>query len=628
MVYNVTLYKNTGFNTINIPDSPSVLSLAQSVVVSGIDILQDVTDKIRVRATWADVQDVDFAKVGDYYYSIPTGGITMLSVDVAEINLVMSFLLSCGGIASLDILDGIAERAHVSTDAFGEWAAEDPLLAPSQPLQLSVEVIPITQQGNEDSTVFVESTVNLPAMGLICASSVFENVTEQEVTVPAVVEKKGSRTKYFLDGKRGADTETILYGSNSTTNRGIEQCRALGLESVVLAKFAIPNIFFAITAGACEISLNPGTYADAWIFNATVIDQTDNPNVLETSHYTRVSVPADLAPDHTQTTNFSIPFVDEITGQNVTITPSNLVFEYAGGYQNKRILYGSNNRMGMLTTAGNRLESNPEELTGGSLSVARILAKADCHPEGAPYYRFEYMNGSTGNDSFWLNAVKGLQWKKLPILWQGKSGSALDRIDFQNERYLADYSEGEKPVNAALGAIGGLFGGYQIKTGSLASNGIFEITKNDSAIKESVLGYRNWLTGRDTARAVEREQEAQQFEISQRVVSPVVNVTYDCEAFRDYYGECIVSYRYRPTPTDLSRMDKILTMYGYKLGVPLEKSHFTNRQYFNYVRANATFTGFFPRWILDGVSSEISGGVRIWHVLPNATYYTNNPINP
>ncbi|MBR2554128.1 MAG: hypothetical protein IKE94_04620 [Aeriscardovia sp.] len=611
MVYSVTLYKNTGFNTINVPDSPALLLSAQQQTVQGIDILQDVVGSIRVRATWSDVEDADFAQVGNYYYSIPTGGVRMLAVDVAEISLVLNCFLSCGGIANLNILDGIAERAHVSTDAFGEWTAEDPLIAPSKPLELSVEVIPITQNANEDSTVFIESTINLPAMGLVCASSVFENITEQEVTVPSVIEKKGKRTKYVLDGKTGADTETILFGSDQYTSRGIEQCRALGLESVVLSKFSIPDIFFTLTAGSVVMRLDPGTYADSWIFDAIIVEATDDPNVVVTSNYHRVSTPADVEPDHTQTTQYSIGFVDTITGNDVTITPANLTFEYSSSYKNKRVLYGSYNRMGILTTGGNRLESNPEELVGGSLSGARIKAKADCHPDGAPYYRFEYMNGSTGNESFWLNAVKGLSWKKLPILWQGKTGSALDRINFQNERELIDYKDTQSitaPVKSFFGEIMDFFAGDNRNSGDFAA------------------GYVNPLTGMETPKYMERKQEAQQFEISQRVVSPEVSITYDCEAFRDFYGECVVAYRYKPSATDLSRMDKILTMYGYKVGVPLEKSHFTNRQYFNYVLANATFTGAFPKWLLDGVSAELSGGIRVWHTLPDVSKYYDNPI--
>ena len=67
-------------------------------------------------------------------------------------------------------------------------------------------------------------------------------------------------------------------------------------------------------------------------------------------------------------------------------------------------------------------------------------------------------------------------------------------------------------------------------------------------------------------------------------------------------------------------------MYGYKYAKPLEKSDFSNRQYFNFVSCqNATFGGN-AKWINDGLAEQLRSGVRVWHVLPDISKYTDNPV--
>ena len=68
-------------------------------------------------------------------------------------------------------------------------------------------------------------------------------------------------------------------------------------------------------------------------------------------------------------------------------------------------------------------------------------------------------------------------------------------------------------------------------------------------------------------------------------------------------------------------------MYGYAQSKPLEKSDFTNRRYFNYVQADGVNVGGnIGLRIREMIAQQLSGGVRIWHTLPNPSYYNNNPI--
>ena len=158
--YNCTLYLNTGFNTINIPDSPALVNGMSSISVPALDINQErFLPSVRVRATWVQVKDADYCKVGDFYYTIQS--ITMTSQDVAEISLIPDYITSAGGPAALEILDGLTSRVHVSDDSFGLYGGNDPYMNPAY----DMDVISGVYKFGGTVETFVESTLNLESLG-------------------------------------------------------------------------------------------------------------------------------------------------------------------------------------------------------------------------------------------------------------------------------------------------------------------------------------------------------------------------------------------------------------------------------------------------------------------------------
>lgn len=116
------------------------------------------------------------------------------------------------------------------------------------------------------------------------------------------------------------------------------------------------------------------------------------------------------------------------------------------------------------------------------------------------------------------------------------------------------------------------------------------------------------------------------------VITPEVHFPYDNPSVRDYVGNGVLVYRYRLSPGDLERIDKLLTMYGYAVTKNLERSDFNSRSNFNFVQAAGVGVvgnsgGYLPRWWTDGISAQLSGGVRVWHVKPSPAYYDES-INP
>lgn len=139
-MWQARLYYDTGFNSINVPDSETTLVKASGNIrtFSTMDILQRYfLSKITIRAFEDDVINADYLKIYDEnneskyaFYSI--NGYTMTSGDVVDLAVVMDPLLSCGGIENIDFLDGMTRRHHVSNDVFGAYQEDDPLLIPTK----------------------------------------------------------------------------------------------------------------------------------------------------------------------------------------------------------------------------------------------------------------------------------------------------------------------------------------------------------------------------------------------------------------------------------------------------------------------------------------------------------------
>ena len=79
-LYTCRVYKNTGFNSVNIPDSPALLD---SFAIDGItpnfqyqdlpvlDLNQErFLPYVKVRCSWSDIKDADFCRIGDFFYAI------------------------------------------------------------------------------------------------------------------------------------------------------------------------------------------------------------------------------------------------------------------------------------------------------------------------------------------------------------------------------------------------------------------------------------------------------------------------------------------------------------------------------------------------------------------------------
>lgn len=605
--YKVTLFLNSGFNAVNIPDSVATLNAsAAHVEVDPVEILQNrFLAKVRINADWSTVKDCDYCKIGNFYYSVSS--VNMLSESTAELSLNPDFILSAGGTkegnATFQILDGVTERQTVSEDNFGEYTDDDPLTTPQKPLRLFTAWL----NGDIDPTntyTYISTTLDLRQQGQNTEGVTYtDQETGKSATVPKTYQISDSDVTKVGFAEENADgsitmpvegkiTDGTKYyvrrgqsASGGDVQSGIAQARVLGIESSIIDQWTVPT---------------------GYVNNVFSASDMDSPtSVIGTAG------------------SINVPFP----------------FEWNQTVKNKRLEYGEYCKYGIITTSGNSMEAAPEVLKAGNETAPTIDWRSDPRPEGKPYFRFHSMNGDT---EFWRNCIAGSKWQKVPLVYQGQSGTALTRLNFDNDRAMKKQLKSqfmndneidrfqntlESIGNAFTGSLGGAAKGF--KYGGLIGAG-------EGAVK-SILGsaynYEFSNTRLENDRdyykanyALEKKNELSQLYQDTTVYTPTVNFPYESDIIRDVKGNGVLVYRYEYDPYDADRIDKLLTMYGYKETESLTMGNFNRRQKFDYVQCSSVTVTGLPRWWNDGIGDQLRNGIRIWHVKPDPSAYTNNPI--
>ena len=587
MAYNCILYKSTGFNVVNIPDGPALLaSVGNPISVPALDIVQDrFLQTVRVHATYSQVMDVDYAQIGDFYYMVT--GIHMLSGDTCQLSLIPDFLTSAGGVSDIDFIDGMTERVHVSDDTYGKYTEHDELMAPAEPLQIALDNFTPDEliQDPADDYIFVESTVDLVANASRTVAVTYTNGTEI-VTVPTNAHLSDvTEFRYGPSGQyRSSHMTGVFDGRRSVLSvfEGIQKTRDLGTESAIIAQYAVP-------AGYIQEANNGGSGA---FFN--------------------------YVEGCSRLVNLNLPY------QYGTYTPNNL-----------KVLYSDFTKYGILTTSGDRVEYNPYDVYDSGDTSPLLRVNADPRPDGKPYFRYDKYKtiGSSGLD-FFIDCVSGQTWEQVPLVYQGKSGSALTRLQFDSERKMTDEvfeRTLENGRNAALiaGAGKGFQTGYSTFSPFGTSTGVAGgIAASGLGILAADLAY-DYIENetRYTYQKNARNELLKYAVGAYSSTAPVLSQPYAADLARDVQHNGAWCYRYHYSENDMRRIDKLLTMYGYKHVKALEASDFTSRQDFNYVSARGVeVTGNnrspLPRWWCEGIAAQLEAGTRIWHVAPDPTLYS------
>lgn len=632
MSYECVLYRNTGFNAINIPDSPALLTrVGNPVTVPALEILQEYfLTSIQVKSGWEGVKECDYCKVGSFFYSVTS--VTMLTVGTAQLSLVPDFVTSAGGPAKLHYIDGITSRATVSDDTYGAYTDPDPLTAPQRPLKIVTEWDTATGSGDIPSTidgdpVFVESTISLPQQGYFTDGETYTDAnTGETVTIPKTYPITGSKFPITVEGNDQDDVTDFVVDGSAVSDRTAVYVENDKLTSDFSGVSNITNVGQAVMDGLSAVralGIEEGSILNQWRVPKEFVG-----SIKQNTPGTYFTTGTDKAA--------TFAGIKSIAGRKATIS-TNIKPDYAT-VKNKRTLYGDYNKYGLMTTAGNSAEFKPEEITTEKESP-EVTFISDPRPQGKPYFRFTTING---NKEFWRNCVAGSEWQNVPLVYQGASGTALTRLNFDNSRAMTDLQANqwadryklngvESIVNTVFGtgtqaaqlAMSGASGGLSDMVGAGMSGGtsggvaglLFTIAHAEQDYKQYAGIYKQ-----------QKANELSQLYQATTVYAPTVNFPYNADILRDVKGNAILLYKYELQDEDVKRVDKLLTMYGYKETEPVTADIFDRRQKFDYVECSAVTVTGLPKWWCDGIGAQLTNGVRVWHTKPSADAYTDNPI--
>lgn len=625
-MWNVRLYYNTGLNSVNIVDSPAILSKAQYIDLPALDILQgEGLETITVKATRAQVKRADFCVLTDtegrdmFFYSV--NAFMATSKDVQQLSVTLDALMTLeqmtagvsgtgGRIDKIKFLDGIVERHHVAKkdDVYGAYTEDDPFLIPSKELEFDYSGPHFDGRSTSNSDhVIVESTISLDTQANNYSAITYTDAAKElDITVPTVVPVT-ENTKVYLGPTAYVSPGTEYFDySYQKVQDGVKQVRSLGIESGIINSYTIPDAF-------CT---------------------------------------------YTPTSEGRILGLHSVQKETETFIKR----EY-GTFNNMRLVYGNLNMIELISQAcGTKTTFKPEDVflnneTEKLDDYLKVQLFTDPRPGGRPY--FAPLSYKSENPFYrWMNMLPGMEWSNAPLVYTGKSGSTLDQIEYNTtmsellqNRYTSQMQNIIGTTMSNVGALSGVSGmnleathsasGYNLRSvaGRNAAKGVMRA--NDAAMTANARAAGTFFAGAAmdiaaneinyamTDWALERSynltarRELQNLMIGNSVVKPDINFPRN-ETARDFLGNGVLVIRYRPSLDDCKKLDKILTMYGYKDTKSIEASDFTNRSKFNYVQARGvTIGGDYPKWLREAAAAQLAAGVRVWHQLPDVTAYTD-----
>ena len=636
--YTATLYKNTGFNTVDIPDSPALVKSFASVSASALYEKQNAPlDRVRIQKPFNDIKNCDYLELGNMFYFITD--IKMLNDNVCELGIIEDSLTSLGGASQLKFIDGWCERKHVTSDNLFENIIPENF-TPKEPLELKTFGIVADY---DDAVVLLASTVDLTADWT--AADVYVGQAsgdDYQVTVPSLPGASAETKIYINTGVQSSVYGSVLtatlpgYGlynyNDSSVKANVKKLRALGLETVLIGCYKIPLAY--ITSINDVIKTAPDF--DDFVFCAK-ISMTYN----DLSVFTALDAPG-----------------------------TTLEYGYGNYTPANKKVFAQYNDVTVFSTSGDINNYKVCDLRKVNFTTAEtddiyFAMFANGAPGGSPFIRPKYFEKEAVNSgNLFNNAVRGSTWANCPLVLEGASGSDLiqakgtlsqqasqmswDAATYNiNEKFA--YSLGAKAVrglDVTAGATSLIGNNGNMTKNRLANQQDFSNLYGQVDAGTGIFGnifnaYADLATSDPNAMKRNLEMLANEimnqklaYELSLNIVAPDIKFTQDVN-IQLFLGNSFFAYALRLSDTDLERFDKYLTLYGYATSEPLTTSCFSGRVNYNFVQASGvsiegtssvTYSENNNRIRRILAAAQLNQGVRIWHTAPTTAKRFTNPI--
>ncbi len=649
----IRVYKNTGFSGVDIPGTPAVLDTATYTDYPTFYYLRESIDlpAVKIRDNYDNLADVDYVRITDnttlqnfYYFARPEAE----AANTTILYLALDALLTLGGAQNLNYSGGWMTRGHIAPaedTLFSNTAPED--FTPSRPLIVDHWEEIQTTNPNADDLQIVISNTDIADAGTLpdLRAKVIQGFINGDGTDPA------EEPVMYLPALKIAPlaTDFRVWDFNSGTNK-----------SFMLAGTAAFNPTNSLIARGMSKLYSFGQLQ------------------LGASY----EIPAEWLGSKAETTT---GIISQLIGWHEIVEITGAPYINIQGIKNKKV-YALFRTLHLINLASSDMVAFPVAETAGTdgqgniRSCPRVRLWADPSSTGKPYAGFVdlHTGGGTGTGipHAYSDSVHGAQWSNSQIVVEGASGSAWNSLNAAFSRasivrnrdyaiaqnYIAGnaltvqmdafdaqrrasiwgdiLSMGGQALTTGLTIGAGAAAGGGVGTaaaiagfGGQFAKGIFDFeasqASRNSAAEALNNNRQNNIYQRELLQASARQaiNENRIGELkSNSVIAP--SVTFTPEINLGLYGyNKFAFFESTLDPRDAADLDDYFQRFGYSgLHKPLTGAVFNTRPYYNFVQAfniNIKASGFGKR-VRDAAIAQLNGGVRIWHVLPDASYYATN----
>lgn len=669
MKVNVRLYKSTGYNMIDRPDSAlTIETLATDFMdIPDIFVVQNHgLRSITIPLTYQQSRYIDYVRLtshnptNDIYNPDQTGQIEtiyyVLSAPPHMINehscelYIQEDYIATFGLRKADFTSGLINVAHVPVDDWRYAQIQEDRFTPPGILELKQQEI---------------------GSALINGSG--ENTNKESILLSTIDPVATAENEYailntgyaVLDPAHSGNVQVAVpkvEGPSTSFRSNFKVKRLSNVGTTIIRDYYPPYYAYYFTSSSYAFLQTLDFIRSLGLFDSVLAMYDIPEDYIQTKSTSAVSgrrtLKLDSNSSNDKTYNLgeecltSIEPIFKYLNNNLN---SIFNFEYSNGYtpKNKKVFAGGNNKYILVSKCtGSKIEINPEDCMTLSNNTPQqtqpnIVITADLRANGSPKAFFRYMyNGANSG----MIGVNGMSWANHQNNYFGQYGTEIANNSFrfaasqnlqnanfgqfQNVAKLA----GDLAGAVASGGPGNMVAGSRLMSQGSAmagSNMIYDSEAmstfyrgqdllnrggqqsskylNNSTLNTVVDVFQNELNYRQR----QAQLDYANMMATGATKSPIIEFPFS-ESSREIFGNYFTIYRTVYTAQQMKQMDDFYTMWGYKVGgieITGESDEwFKNREYFNYISMSNVSLNYLNMSIeeKEGLAAEL-GNVRLWH---------------